>query len=386
MRRAASFLAARQDDDGAFRSRAYRAFADGYSLTPLALTALYFASDDGASSAAYRRGVDFLAGLVTPSGSLREGLDGPSYPVYAIAGAILVLNVPANARHHKARDVLILELRRRQLSEERGWQPDDPSHGAWSYFHGLPDRGAARDATLAGNLSATLFAIGALRLAGVPASDPALVEARAFVQRCQNFAPAENSNLGPGPSHDGGFFFSPVIADSNKAGPLAGPKPDDGAAPDAGAPVGYRSYGSMTADGLRALVQLGALLDHPRVSAAATWLEKHYDPRRNPGAFPRNAEIRRASSYFYYAWTSSHALRALGKRTLQTEHGPVDWPHAIVEELVARQLDDGSWLNPYSELREDDPILATSFATAALAIAHATMAGQHRSHRAPAGQ
>lgn len=330
----------------------------------------------------YRRGVDFLATLIEFSGdspddsswTLRRGLEGPKYPIYAIAGAILVLNVPGNQRHRQARDALIVELRRRQLSAERGWTPDDPSYGAWSYFKGIPDRDAtgASDADrappdpgLAGNLSATLFAIGALRLAGVSPEDPALVAARVFVERCQNLPPG----AGRGDStHDGGFFFSPVVADSNKAGALAD-------APAVAPLARYRSYGSMTADGARALIRLGSPPDHPRVRAAATWLERHYRADRNPGDFPPNAEVRRESSYFYYAWTSSHAMRVLGVASLE-------WPRALARELLSRQRTDGSWSNPYTELREDDPILATSFAVAALAIARMTLNQTYRSHSA----
>ena len=399
--RAARFLASQQGDDGGFRSATYAAFRDGYSLTPLALTALYFSRPGPAQSApggpggpgdlGYRRGVDFLATLVTPapadsSGagwSLRVGLDGPRYPVYAIAGAILVLNLPDNQRHRRIRDALLVELRRRQLSADNGWTPDDPSYGAWSYYKGIParpsdDHAAARpDPGLTGNLSATLFAIGALRLAGVPAEDPALVAARSFVERCQNLDPDGGASE-PDLRYDGGFFFSPVVADSNKAGPVA----EDGeGAGDAGAGH-YRSYGSMTADGLRALVRLGLTVDHPRVSAAATWLERRYRADRNPGDFPANAEIRRESSYFYYVWTSSHALRALGASTLDTASGPVDWPRELARQLLSQQRRDGSWSNPYTELREDDPILATSFAAAALAIARMILDQGYRSHGA----
>src|SRR5438552_100843 len=72
------------------------------------------------------------------------------------------------------------------------------------------------------NLSATLFAAGALRAAGVPASDPAIAKARAFVRRCQNFD-------GDG---DGGFFASPVDPTLDKGG---SPPGEDGR---------FYSYGS----------------------------------------------------------------------------------------------------------------------------------------------
>lgn len=372
-----------QDEIGGFRSRTYAAFKDGYSLSPLILTSLRFVPPSPERDRAYARGVDFLATLLVDA----EGeatLAHPRYPTYAIAGAVLVLNAPGNDRHQRVRDLLLDALRARQLTEERGWQPDDLSYGGWGYFAGTPDKpadpAAAADPMLQANLSATLFAIGALRLAGVPTADPALVKARRFVERCQN----HSSSAGDGIDLDidldveldieldGGFSFAPAIPDGNKAGPLSG------------APGRYRSYGSMTADGLRALIRLGLPVDHPRVEAASRWLRKRYTPARNPGDFPADRTVRQESAYYYYIWSSAHALRALGARRLALESGDdsgqIDWPVALVEELLRRQRPDGSWANGYTEMREDDPLLATAFAMAGLAIARTVLASGYRSH------
>jgi len=358
--RAGRFLIAAQGDDGAIRSDHYAYFRDGYSLTPLALAALYGVPDDPRIAAAYARGVDFLVTMLAPDGRVREDLYGPRYPLYSTAIATIVLNVPKNQRHRAARDALIGALRRLQLGPELDWKPDDLSFGGWSYGFELPRRPAVVDESVTANLSATLYAVGALRLAGVPIDDPALVRARNFVERCQNFG---------GPGDDGGFFFSPAIADGNKAGALEG-----------GAPGRYRSYGSMTADGVRALVRLGVAVDHPRIVAAAAWLEAHFDTEKNPGDFAAVAEVRRDSSYFYWTWSAAHALRDLGKTSLHTPHGEVRWASALAETLLARQRADGSWANPQSEMREDDPIVATSFATAALAVCRVALTGEYKSH------
>lgn len=315
--------------------------------------------------------MDFLATLLAAPDNHGAGpeLAHPRYPTYAIAGAILVLNAPGNDRHRPIRDQLITALRARQLTEERGWQPADLSYGGWGYFSGIPRKPSAdanrADPMLSANLSATLFALGALRLAGVPGDDPALQKARVFVERCQNYRQTH------GPSHsqrDGGFFFSPAVPDGNKAGPA------DGASDQ------YRSYGSMTADGVRALIRLGLPFDHPRVQAAARWLRTHYNPARNPGDFPANRVVRQESAFFYYSWSSAHALRALGQRRFAGAAGDIDWPEALARELLSRQRKDGSFANDYSEMREDDPLLATAFAMAALTVAQATLRSAYRSH------
>ena len=397
--RASAYLLTRQGEDGAFRSDTYAAFKDGYSLTPLVLTALLFAPRDQRTAAtleeAYRRGVDFVATLVTGDDALRVGLDGPRYPTYAITGAILVLNVPDNDRHAAARQALVDLLRARQLTEERGWQPDDVSYGGWGYYAGIPDKPAGTadgqdDPERAANLSATLFAIGALHLGGVPPDDPAMQKARVFVERCQNFTPplppgaacatgntvktaktAKAGNPGNAAVNDGGFFFSPAVADANKAGK---------AGTDAHGHPRYRSYGSMTADGLRALLRLGVPADDPRVQAAAGWLETRFTPARNPGDFEPRDQVRQESAYYYYVWSSAHALRAMGKPVLATAHGDVRWAAALATELLDRQRPDGTWANDYTELREDDPLLATAFAMAGLANARMALTGTYDTH------
>ncbi len=317
-------------------------------------------SDDARVAAAYARGVDYLATIITPDGKVREDLHGPRYPLYSIAIGTIVLNVPRNERHRAARDALLAALRQRQLGPDLGWRPEDASFGGWGYAADLPRRPDVVDESVTANLSATLYAVGALRLAGVAAEDPVLARARGFIERCQNFGAAGD---------DGGFFFSPAIADGNKAGPN-----------DAGPPGRYRSYGSMTADGVRALVRLGLPLDHPRVVAAAGWLERNFDPTRNPGDFVATSEVRRDSSYYYWMWSAAHALRDLGKVTLHMPRGDVRWAEALAETLLARQRGDGSWSNPASEMREDDPVVATAFATAALGVCRIALTGQYKTH------
>ena len=269
-----------------------------------------------------------------------------------MAIGILVLNRAPNDRHRAARDALVAGLRERQLVERNGWRPTDPSHGGWGYHDGIPTRVHPPDEGREANLSATLFAAGALALAGVPPDDPALVAARGFVARCRR-------------PDDGGFFFSPAVPDGNKAGADA---------------TTFRAYGSMTADGVRALLRLGAPASHPDVVAAAAWLDARFDAERNPGDFPAVAEVRRGSSYYYWTWSAAHALRDLGKPTVHA--GKTRWAEALAEALLARQRPDGSWANPMSEMREDDPVVATSFATAALGVCRLVLRNEYRSHAA----
>ena len=325
--RAGAFLGARQSEDGGFRSKTYAALRDGWSVTPLAALALRVTP----ASQTYARAVAFVA---------RTGEAQPSYPLYAWALGALVLSAPENVeRHRAARDALLVKVRAMQLGGSNGWKLDDASFGGWGYSPRIPARpaGEVKDDMLTSNLSATVLAVGALALAGAKPDDPALRDAARFVENCR--------------ATDGGFFFSPALPVSNKAG-------------------GFRAYGSMTADGLRASLRLGMTIDAP-----LAWLTKHFEATRNPGEFAPVDEVRRQSSYYYYAWSISHAFA----------HAKPDdkaWAEELAAELLARQLPDGSWRNPASEMREDDPLVATSFAVAALALCRGVITGDRVSHAA----
>jgi squalene-hopene/tetraprenyl-beta-curcumene cyclase len=131
----------------------------------------------------------------------------------------------------------------------------------------------------------------------------------------------------------------------------------------------FRSYGTVTADGVRALLRLGAGGEDPRVQAAAAWLERRFSPTQPPGEYPALRAVQRASVHYYWAWTAAHALRALGKDELNTARGKVRWPEALARALLAGQRPDGSWRNSFTDMREDDPMVATPLAMAGLGIA-----------------
>ncbi len=170
-------LVAGQSPDGAWRSSTYGVFKDGLSLTPTVLKAVAFGPDVDGSAMAKRRGADYLIARVKPDGSIDGGRFGMTYPVYTASAAVITLtflNVPEG---RAARDAWLRELRRRQLTEDLGWEPADAAYGGWGYSIEPPSRG---DGTFApgqhvdADLSSTLFAIGALRMAGAGAEDPAI--------------------------------------------------------------------------------------------------------------------------------------------------------------------------------------------------------------------
>jgi squalene-hopene/tetraprenyl-beta-curcumene cyclase len=341
--RGVAFLLKHQSDDGAWRSDVYALFKDGTALTPLVLCALQDAGGEE-SAAARRKASDWLAKKAKPDGTIDEGQDGIPYQVYTAALTVTALSHPENKHHLKARDAWLKYLLARQLTEKNGWKDTDKQYGGWGYYPGIPKKPSPGEAVpaqqlLESNLSATVFALDALKAAGV--DDPKVLgPARRFVESCQN--------------DDGGFHFIYDDPVRNKAG-------GDGTYPN-GEPR-FHSYGSTTADGARALLLCGAKPDDPKVLAARDWLVKHFAADRHPGTYIPTHEPNRNAVYFYYAASVAKTFRMLGVKEVNGR----PWAEPLAEALLARQQADGSWANPVELVRENDPVLATAYTVSALA-------------------
>jgi hypothetical protein len=360
------FLISSQSPDGAWRSPTYGVFKDGLSLTPIVLKAVTFGPDVTGSTSARRRGADYLVARIRADASIDDGPIGMIYPVYTASAAVIALTHLDFPASRAARDAWLRELRRRQLTEALGWQPDDPAFGGWGYSIEPPSKGNAVLAPaqqVDADLSSTLFAIGALRIAGMDADDPAIRKALIFIERCQNVAVSGED--GDPQYDDGGFFFSRTDPVRNKAG-VAGR--------DRRGRLRYHSYGSTTADGLRALLRCGLSRDHPRVAAARAWLEGHFSAAFHPGVFESAREVDRDATYFYYAWSVAHAFRSLGIKEIHSQGRSVAWADALSQELIRRQRGDGTWTNRFTASKENDPLVATSFAAGALGICRTFLA------------
>jgi len=351
------FLLDQQQADGTWRSKTYGLLKDGTSLTPLVLWAF---SDSALTEQAKARGLSAVDRWIDHRSEPAQLTTMPQYPVYT-AGLILQTRCRLNQNDSKAGEEIWRQLLiDHQLSARNGWSEHDSQFGGWGYSH-EPPRKPNDDQSLSPldepNLSATLCALEGLSSAGP--DHAALTQLRRdvlrFVEHCQNYR-----GLTPEPDeqfNDGGFYF--LIGDDvrNKPG-IAGT--------DSSGRTRYLSYGSATADGLR-LLQLCGLDPHaPRRIAARRWLLQHLDDDHNPGNYPPARQHLRPALDFYYAASLTSALQ----REQADNQVPrtSDWSSVLAARLIKRQLPEGHWQNAAVDVREDDPLIATSFALRALQI------------------
>jgi len=326
--RAAEYLWSQQSDDGGWHSHTYGLLRSGQSLTGFVLEALLEVPNDLYPLPVEKvdRALAFIRQNMTPDGAV--GMKDPSipdYPNYSTALAVAALCRARRPGWERQIEPMLRYLRAQQFTEQNGWRPKDPAYGAW----GMGGEPRTPPNTGHVDLSMTRHVLEALHAAGVPLSDPVFARAQVFVERCQNAGT------------DDGFFFSTTEFELNKAG-------HDGKQ--------FRSYGTPTADGILALLALGRTPDDPHVLAAKRWLVGHHRDMSVPGFVGVAYQRWPRGLAFYYAAASAEAFRALH----------VNPGSRVTEGLEQTQRPDGAWVNAESLVKEDDPLIATPFATRAL--------------------
>ncbi|MGI8785510.1 MAG: hypothetical protein ACR2L2_17910 [Acidobacteriota bacterium] len=203
LRRAAQYLWAQQADDGGFHSATYGLLRSGQSLTPFVLGALLDVPQTflPASPRAVDRALGFLKKKTNADGAL--GLMDESaadYPNYATALAVTAMAKARRNGWERSVAPMVAQLRAQQFRAASGWRPQDAPYGGWGMgglLHRPPDAGHV-------DLSMTRCVLEALKASGIAASDPVMTRALVYLKRSQN--------------PDGGFYFSTVNPETNKAG------------------------------------------------------------------------------------------------------------------------------------------------------------------------
>lgn len=343
---ARTYLLQHQSPDGAWRSQRYGFLKDGPSLTPHVAWSLHLlAAEDAKSSVASERARVYLQTLIDAGDQLRGDLS-LVYPTYTAAGALrLAAARPCGPDTPEARAWAKILLGH-QLNESLGWKSSDLEFGGWSYAVAPPRRpqaGRGRGPWDWSNLSATVDALEALRESHASGMDQVVSDALVLVRRCQNLS--VDGSAVDARFDDGGFFFTPVEGLRNKAG---------AAGCDSSGRERFRSYGSATADGISVLLLCGVPPADQRIIAARKWLSDHFSTEHVPGDFVAANQDIRDATYFYYCRSATKVM----------DGQPIAL--AFVDAITQRQRADGSWSNPCSDGREDDPLIATPLAIQAM--------------------
>lgn len=322
LRRAAQYLWEQQAEDGGFHSATYGLLRSGQSLTPFVLGALLGvpATVLPAPAGAVERALEFIKKNTNADGALgRMDESVADYPNYATALAVTAMVKARRSGYEQDIAPMVAQLRAQQFSEANGWKLGDAAYGAWGMGGPLlrpPNTGHV-------DLSMSRCVLEALHDSGVASSDAVMTRALVYLNRSQNA--------------DGGFYFSTVNPDTNKAGQ----KENDV----------FASYGTATADGVLALRAAGIPDTDDRIAKAIKWLKDHHQPDRASGfdgePYQAGGSAWASGLRFYYADVISRAIPGL----------PIQLPPPS---------NDGGFRNSNNLVKEDDPLIATPFAVLVL--------------------
>ncbi len=319
--RAINFLATTRAEDGSYSSHA------GTGVTSLVTTAL-MRHGRSPQDPLIANSLAYLKKNVRRDGGIYQ--KGSRYRNYETCLAILCFQTAnRDGRYDKLLANAEAFVKGIQWDGDEGHDRSSTSFGGAGYGkHNRPD------------MSNTTFLIDALNSLGRDADDPAIQRALVFVSRCQNLETEHNDTKFAAANPDGGFYYTVAAGGTSQAGETAN--------------GGLRSYGSMTYAGLKSMIYAGVGPDDPRVKAAFAWASKNYTVHENPGMG--------TSGLFYYYHTFAKALDAIGEEKIVDKDGVAhNWRQELIDEIVSRQLENGSWLNENERWLEGDPSLVTGY-------------------------
>lgn len=339
--RAVEYLLRQQAADGGWHSDTYGALEGGSAITSLVLYAMSGCPDSlwEPHRAQLQRAVAFQMQGIRKKGYVCNPDGAPEYTNYAsamllIANHRMQLGLPAGER-----DRLIEYLCQAQLGPNHGIDPEDPDFGGWDLSGWMlgPRKSMGTNVSVS---SIVLRALDLFRDDHV-AVETAMERAATWVPRCQNFV------------GDGGFFFHPLrMHDGNKAG-----WPDiDHLLP--------RSYGTATCDGIDCLNHLpecGSGME--RIASAVAWLQRNDSVDRVPGFSQTGDSTGWDVGLLFYYWSAMATIHQSLPEKFRDETGRRI--RVILNEL---QKEDGSFVNDSNRMREDDPLIATSFSVITFAL------------------
>jgi len=346
--RGLDFLRAAQDPSGAWMRSASAAPTDqpdkpspvAVAITAMAVRAFAQSGASIESHPEFARGIQFVLDAQDELGSFGAG-SMDNYVTSAVVSGLAAVDEPTVEQQ--------LVMARRYLEglqwdQAEGVSPRQDWFGGAGYGrNGRPD------------LSNTQMMLEAFYDAGISPDDPVFQKALAFLQRAQNLK-AVNPNEWAG--DDGGFVYTPANGGESFASENAGEGRYGEIVPD-GAARSLRSYGSMTYAGFKSLLYAGLSPDDLRVRAAFDWIRMHFTFDENPG-------LGQQGLYYYYH-AMARALRVAQQDAITGDDGVArHWRAEMIDAILSRQREDGSWINDADRWMEGDPELVTIYAVLAL--------------------
>jgi squalene-hopene/tetraprenyl-beta-curcumene cyclase len=348
MNRGVAFLKQAQDEKGRWMAGAMAPPTDQpdkpspveVAVTAMAIKAIVQHDPEAINEVTIRRALNFVRMAQNDDGTF-EGGSLTNYVTSIVVSAFAAID-----REGLLKDIApaVQWLVQSQWDQSEGLSPRQDWFGGAGYGnHGRPD------------MSNTQMMLDALYDAGMSPDDPAFQRAVAFISRAQNY---KATNASEWAGDDGGFIYTPANGGESMASEVAGDGRHGEHIPE-GEFRSLRSYGSMTYAGFKSLLYAGLSPDDARVRAAFDWIRKHWTFEENPG-------VGQMGLYYYYH-TMSRALSVGQQHIITTPDGDAhNWREELIDAIVSRQRDDGSWVNEADRWMEGHPDLVTCYSLLAL--------------------
>jgi squalene-hopene/tetraprenyl-beta-curcumene cyclase len=337
------YLRTQQDESGGWMTEAMAAPTDqpdhaspiAVAVTALAVKAIVQVEPEARSTPELQRAIRFIYAAKKDDGSF-EGGALTNYVTSTVVSALASIDDAAFRDDIRSGTGW---LQRNQWDQSEGLSPRQDWFGGAGYGnHGRPD------------LSNTQMMLEALYDAGLNPEEPAFQRALTFLTRTQNL---KTTNGADWAGRDGGFIYTAANGGESMASQTAGEgRRGEDLPPEA--PRSLRSYGSMTYAGFKSLLYAGLSPDDPRVRAAFDWIRRHFTFEENPGLG--------SQGLYYYFHAMSRALRVAQQHTITDVDGKQhNWREELIDAVIGRQKEDGSWQNEADRWLEGQPVLATAY-------------------------
>ena len=345
---ASSYLLSKQSPDGSWRSEVYGLLKSGQSLTPFILNA-YLDSPIEKSKKhdeKIKKAIEFLRKKNNKGIHGKHDPDFLDYPNYSTSYALQCFLKFGSEQDQKNIEQSIVYLQNQQFSENVGFPPQSAPYGGWGFgINQKPSIGSFVD------LAHTRRVLESLSNA---ASITPKIRKRSiiFLNRLQKRKSSLDDSLiwEKDIGYDGGFFSSPTIAYANKGRS----KFDKSSGREY-----YQSYATATCDGILSMIALGYDPNSTELKDAKEWLLQNQNLEL-PAGVPLDDPAPWAQSMKLYN------LMVLSETYSKLEIQG-NWRKEIIHLLAKIQRADGSFINNKGGLmKEDDPLLSTTYAIIAL--------------------